>query len=104
MSFHHDFANNVARSLGEPKVFWSAVALVIIWAISGPFFHFSEIWQIEINTATSIITFLMIFLLQNAQNRDSAAIQAKLDELIRVTKDAHNDLIGIEKETVDKIE
>jgi low affinity Fe/Cu permease len=76
---------------------------VIVWAISGPFFHFSDTWQLVINTGTTIVTFLMVFLIQNSQNRDSAAIQVKLDELIRVSA-AQNSLVGIEHLTDAEIE
>jgi low affinity Fe/Cu permease len=81
--------------MGKPITFVSALALVIVWAISGPFFGYSEVWQLVINTSTTIVTFLMIFVLQNTQNRDNEAIQAKLDELI-LTSQAQNKFIGIE--------
>ena len=98
MSLSRTFSNlaeSVAHSTGRPWTFMVCVAVVILWAISGPFFHFSEAWQLVINTGTTIVTFLMVFLIQNTQNRDGAAIQTKLDELIRAGA-AQNTFIGIE--------
>ena len=95
-NFFASFANNVAQWSGQPFAFVLAVALVLVWALSGPFFGFSETWQLVINTGTTIITFLMVFVLQNSQNRDGKALQAKLDELI-LTSHAANRFIGIEK-------
>ncbi len=89
------FATATARWTGRPLVFVACCALVILWAVSGPLFGFSDTWQLVINTSTTIITFLMVFLIQNTQNRDNNALHAKLDELIRVTE-AHNSFIGIE--------
>lgn len=89
------FASATARWTGRPLVFVACCALVIGWAASGPIFKFSDTWQLVINTSTTIVTFLMVFLIQNTQNRDNNAIHAKLDELIRVGK-AHNAFIGIE--------
>ena len=91
------FATQISHAMGKPIVFVSAVALVLVWAASGPFFGFSEVWQLVINTGTTIITFLMIFLLQNTQNRDSEALQTKLDELILSSRHAQNRFIGIER-------
>ena len=90
------FAAIVAEIVGKPVTFVIALALVVAWAISGPLFSFSEVWQLVINTGTTIVTFLMIFVLQNSQNRDAHALQAKLDELILTSK-AQNRFIGIEK-------
>jgi low affinity Fe/Cu permease len=92
------FANATARITGSPPAFIVCVLLVLVWAVSGPIFKFSETWQLVINTGTTIITFLMVFLIQNTQNRDGAAVQTKLDELI-LTSGAENDFMGIEKLT-----
>ena len=91
------FSNAVSNATGTPIAFVIALAVVCGWAVSGPFFGFSEVWQLVINTGTTIITFLMIFVLQNSQNRDGKALQAKLDELILTSKGAQNKFIGIEK-------
>ncbi|RUY87886.1 low affinity iron permease family protein, partial [Mesorhizobium sp. M7A.F.Ca.CA.001.10.2.1] len=96
-------ANWVARIAGLPPTFAVCCLIVIVWGVSGPFFGFSDTWQLVINTGTTIITFLMVFLIQNTQNRDGAAIQAKLDELIRVGK-GHNHFIGIEHLTESEVE
>ena len=92
------FANATSRACGHPLTFVAALAVVIVWAVSGPAFHYSETWQLVINTGTTIVTFLMVFLIQNTQNRDNAALQAKVDELILTSK-ADNRYIGIEKMT-----
>jgi low affinity Fe/Cu permease len=97
------FANAVSRWTGRPIAFVICVALVLSWAISGPLFGFSDTWQLVINTSTTIVTFLMVFLIQNTQNRDNAALQAKLDELIRVG-DSDNKFIGIEHLTDEELE
>ncbi|WP_181177677.1 low affinity iron permease family protein [Mesorhizobium sp. B4-1-1] len=96
-------ANRVAHLAGLPSTFAVCVLIVVAWALSGPLFGFSDTWQLVINTGTTIITFLMVFLIQNTQNRDGAAIQAKLDELIRVGR-AHNHFIGIEHLTESEVE
>lgn len=89
------FANATARATGSPIAFLICVLSVLIWAATGPLFKFSETWQLVINTGTTIITFLMVFLIQNTQNRDGAAVQTKLDELIRAS-DSEDEFIGIE--------
>jgi low affinity Fe/Cu permease len=93
--FEH-VAGRVASAAGRPRAFVLALTVIVVWAVTGPLFHWSDTWQLVINTGTTIITFLMVFLIQNAQNRDAAAIQAKLDELIRAVAHARNEFIGIE--------
>lgn len=97
------WAKATAEIAGSSCVFMGAVSIVLIWAISGPFFDFSETWQLVINTGTTIITFLMIFLIQNTQNRDTEAIQLKLEELIRVSSKARNQLIDMEEKDEEEI-
>ena len=89
---------------GEPSAFIIALGIVIVWGVTGPIFHWSDTWQLVINTGTTIVTFLMVFLIQNAQNRDAAAIQAKLDEIIRAIEGARNQFIGIEHLTENQLE
>lgn len=90
------FAREIARYSGHPLAFIIAVGSLVVWAVLGPHYHYSDTWQLVINTSTSVITFLMVFLIQNAQNRDSVAIQTKLDELIRALGGARNEMIGLE--------
>jgi low affinity Fe/Cu permease len=96
-------ANRVAHAAGMPATFILCCGIVVIWAVTGPVFDFSDTWQLVINTGTTIVTFLMVFLIQNTQNRDGAAIQTKLDELIRVGR-GHNQFIGIEHLTESEVE
>jgi low affinity Fe/Cu permease len=97
-------ASAVSALAGRPIAFIIAVSSIILWASTGFLFEYSDTWQLVINTSTTIITFLMVFVIQNSQNRDAAALQAKLDELIRATRDARNDFIGIEHLTDAEVE
>ena len=89
-------ATAIAHLAGQPLAFLLAVGIILVWGLTGPVFGFSDTWQLVINTGTTIVTFLMVFLIQNSQNRDAAAMQAKLDELIRALRDAREQFIGIE--------
>jgi low affinity Fe/Cu permease len=97
-------ASVIAALTGRPVAFVVAVSLIMLWGLTGPIFGFSDTWQLVVNTATTIITFLMVFLIQNSQNRDAAAMQAKLDELLRALKEARGEFIGIEHLTDRQIE
>jgi low affinity Fe/Cu permease len=93
------FARSMSKMLGHPFAFGAALLVIVVWAITGPIFQFSNTWQLVINTGTTIITFLMVFLIQNSQNRDSEAVQLKLDELIRAIKSADNSILDTENLT-----
>ena len=98
------FAKSTARAAGHPGTFGLAVLIILLWAITGPVFRFSDTWQLIINTGTTIVTFLMVFLIQNTQNRDSVAMQIKLDELLRAVKGAHTALADLEDLTEEELE
>ena len=102
--FFSNIASQTAIWMGQPGAFIGATLACIVWAVSGPMFNYSDTWQLVINTATTVLTFLAVFLIQNSQNRDGAAIQAKLDELLRAVADARPQFIGIEHLTENQIE
>ena len=97
------FANLTAEYSGHPAAFLIALGVIVVWLLTGPLFHYSDTWQLVINTATTIITFLMVFLIQNAQNRSAYATQIKLDEIIRAIEGAHNGLLDLEELTDQEI-
>ena len=102
--FFNRFATKTSTAAGQPVTFVIAVLVILVWGITGPMFHYSDTWQLIINTGTTIVTFLMVFLIQNSQNRDGAAMQAKLDELLRAVDKAREQFIGIEHLTDQQIE
>lgn len=97
-------ATKISTAAGQPMTFITAMAVIVVWAVTGPLFQYSDTWQLIINTGTTIVTFLMVFLIQNSQNRDAAAMQAKLDELLRAVDKAREQFIGIEHLTDQQIE
>ena len=98
------FARWVSRTVGHTQTFIGALAIVAVWALTGPYFHYSDTWQLVINTGTTVITFLMVFVIQQTQNRDSEAVHVKLDEIIRALRGAHNELLDIEDLTEDELD
>lgn len=102
--FFTRIAARISSAVGQPLAFVIAFVAIIAWGVSGPMFGYSDTWQLIVNTSTTIITFLMVFLIQNAQNRDAAAMQAKLDELLRAVEEAREDYIGIEHLTEKELE
>lgn len=98
------FSQSISTAVGTPWMFMLAVAIIVIWAVTGPLFHFSDTWQLVINTGTTIITFLMVFLIQNTQNRDARAIHLKLDELLRALEQARTSFVDLENMPDDELE
>jgi len=98
------FATKASYVVGTKWAFAAAIALIIAWAVAGPYFHYSDTWQLVVNTATTVVTFLIVFLIQNTQNRDAKAIHLKLDEIIRSINPAHNEMIDIEKLSDEELE
>jgi low affinity Fe/Cu permease len=103
-SWFTHFAKWTARAAGQPAAFAIAVTIIVVWGVSGPVFGFSDTWQLVINTGTTIVTFLMVFLIQNTQNRDSEATQVKLDEIIRALEGADNALLDLEELDVKELD
>ncbi len=103
-SVFNGFSKRTARATGHPAAFFVAALVILIWIATGPMFRFSDTWQLVINTGTTIVTFLMVFLIQNTQNRDSEAMQLKLDELIRAVEGAHNSLLDLEELTEEELD
>jgi low affinity Fe/Cu permease len=97
-------ADVLTRALGSPLAVAAAAAVIVVWAASGPIFHFSDTWQLVINTGTTIVTFLMVFIIQNSQNRDSKALHLKLDELIRAVADARNEYVTVERSSEEELQ
>src|SRR5438445_12188584 len=100
----HTFAGRASLLVGSKWAFTTAVLIILFWGLCGPYFHFSDTWQLVVNTATTIVTFLIVFLIQNTQNRDARAIHLKLDEIIRAIELAHNEMIDIEKLSDEELE
>src|SRR4051794_26494735 len=98
------FSNTIADKMGSPAAFLLGVLVVVVWGVTGPMFHYSDTWQLVINTGTTIITFLMVFLIQATQNRDARAMHLKLDELIRVVHDARSGLVAVEESSDEVID